>query len=227
MPRALVHGTSRTGLLALVAADEAWRMAGIGDGSGAGVLLGTTTGGMAVGEDAYRLELADPDRRLALRGWLETPISVCYRSRRPRHRQLRTATHHLHRVLIGANALGLAADWLRAGRVDAVLCGGADSLSRMAYSGFNALQALDRAPCRPFDRSRAGITLGEGAAMFVLERWDSAERRGASILGELVSYGVSADAHHVTQPRPDGAGAVLAMQRALAEGGVAPTPSTT
>jgi 3-oxoacyl-[acyl-carrier-protein] synthase II len=222
MPRALVHGTSRTGLLALVAADEAWRMAGIGDGSGAGVLLGTTTGGMAVGEDAYRLELADPDRRLALRGWLETPISV--------------STDLVARVIAscgprltistacssGANALGLAADWLRAGRVDAVLCGGADSLSRMAYSGFNALQALDRAPCRPFDRSRAGITLGEGAAMFVLERWDSAERRGASILGELVSYGVSADAHHVTQPRPDGAGAVLAMQRALAEGGVAP-----
>jgi 3-oxoacyl-[acyl-carrier-protein] synthase II len=92
----------------------------------------------------------------------------------------------------------------------------------MSYSGFNALQALDREPCRPFDRRRAGISLGEGAALFVLERWDQAEQRGAQILGELVSYGVSADAHHVTQPRPDGAGAVLAMRRALSEGGIAP-----
>ena len=76
----------------------------------------------------------------------------------------------------GANALGIAADWIRARRAPAVLCGGADSLCRMTFSGFNALQALDRVPCRPFDRERAGLTLGEGAAMFVLEDWDA---RGA------------------------------------------------
>jgi 3-oxoacyl-[acyl-carrier-protein] synthase II len=92
----------------------------------------------------------------------------------------------------------------------------------MSYSGFNSLQALDFRPCRPFDRTRAGITLGEGAAMFVLEPWDAAVDRGARILGELVSYGVSADAHHLTQPRPDGAGAVLAMRRALTAAELAP-----
>ena len=166
-------------------------------------------------------EFVERAGRPRLRDWLETPISAgtdliarAIGSRGPRL-TISTACSS------GANALGIAADWIRAGRADAVLCGGADSLCRMTYSGFNALQALDRAPCRPFDRHRAGITLGEGAAMFVLEDWESAARRGAPILGEFVGYGVSADAHHVTQPRPDGAGAILAMQRALAEAGVA------
>ena len=102
-----------------------------------------------------------------------------------------------------------------------VVCGGTDSLCRMTYSGFNALQALDRVPCRPFDRDRAGLTLGEGAAIFILENWDHARGRGATIAGEFVSYGVSADAHHLTQPRPDAAGAILAVRRALSEGDVA------
>jgi 3-oxoacyl-[acyl-carrier-protein] synthase II len=206
---------ARTGLLALTAGLEAWSMAALADGAAVGVLLGTTTGGMAVGEEAYRT-----GAHSTLRQWLETPVSAstdllarAIRSRGPRL-TISTACSS------GANALGIGADWVRAGRVSAVLCGGADSLCQMAYSGFNALQALDRAPCRPFDRHRAGITLGEGAALFVLERWQDAERRGAPILAEFVSYGCSADAHHVTQPRPDGAGAVAAMQRALDEGGV-------
>jgi 3-oxoacyl-[acyl-carrier-protein] synthase II len=220
--RRFARGASRTALLALIAADEAWCMAGLGRVAEAGVLLGTTTGGMAGGEEAFRAEYVDESGPAPLRDWLETPISAttdllarAVGSRGPRL-TITTACSS------GANALGLGADWLRAGRVPAVLCGGADALCRMVYSGFNALQALDRAPCRPFDRTRAGITLGEGAALFVLERWESAEQRGARILGELVSYGVTSDAHHVTQPRPDGAGAVLAMQRALEAGGVAP-----
>ena len=220
LPRAVRRSVARTGLMALVAADEAWRMAGLGDGEELGVLLGTTTGGMAVGEEAYRAELVDRERGAVLREWLETPISAST------DLVARAVGSHGPRLTIstacssGANALGLGADWIRTGRVRAALCGGADSLCRVVYSGFNALQALDREPCRPFDRRRAGITLGEGAAMFVLEDWDIAAQRGARILGELVSYGVSADAHHATQPRPDGAGAVLAMQRALAEGGI-------
>jgi 3-oxoacyl-(acyl-carrier-protein) synthase len=92
----------------------------------------------------------------------------------------------------------------------------------MTFSGFNALQALDTVPCRPFDRDRAGLSLGEGAAMFVVEDAERAQARGATVLAEFLGYGVSADAHHITQPRPDGAGALLAMQRALHESGVAP-----
>jgi len=111
---------------------------------------------------------------------------------------------------------------IRSGRADAVLCGGTDALCRMTFSGFNALQALDKVPCRPFDRRRAGLTLGEGAAMFVLEEEAAAHDRGAPILAEFLGYGVSADAHHITQPRPDAAGALLAMQRALGASGVSP-----
>ncbi|MGH7786157.1 MAG: beta-ketoacyl-[acyl-carrier-protein] synthase family protein, partial [Candidatus Binatia bacterium] len=219
---ALWARASRTARLALLAASEAWRMAGLGDGGAAGVLLGTTTGGMACGEACLRAELLGGADTTPLVAWLETPISV------PGDLVAASIGSHGPRMTVstacssGANALGLGADWIRTRRAPAVLCGGADSLCQMTFSGFNALQALDRVPCRPFDRRRAGLTLGEGAALFVLEDWDAAARRGARILGELLGYGVSADAHHLTQPRPDGAGAVLAMRRALAAAGIEP-----
>lgn len=212
---------SLTARLALAAAAEAWAEAGLGDGTACGVVLGTTTGGMASGEESYRLETARGAPCAPLASWFETPIAVAtdavaalIGSRGPR---LTVSTA----CSSGANALGIAADWIRSGEAPAVLCGGAESLCRMTYSGFNVLQALDSRPCRPFDRTRAGLSLGEGAALFVLEEWDAAARRGATILGEFLGYGVSADAHHLTQPRPDGAGAILAMRRALADAGVA------
>jgi 3-oxoacyl-[acyl-carrier-protein] synthase II len=220
IPPRTAQRLSHTARLALVAAAEAWRSSGLGDGRGCGVVLGTTTGGMAEGEESYRQERVGDGSPAPLASWLETPIAVStdavaglIGSRGPRV-TVSTACSS------GANALGIGADWIRDGRVTAALCGGAESLCRMTYSGFNVLQALDRVPCRPFDRARAGLSLGEGAALFVLEDWRTAERRGAHILGELLGYGVSADAHHLTQPRPDGAGAILAMQRALADAGV-------
>ncbi|MBX3025155.1 beta-ketoacyl-[acyl-carrier-protein] synthase family protein [bacterium] len=224
LPEAIPSGAARrlshTARLAVVAAAEAWRGSGLDDGRTCGVVLGTTTGGLAGGEESYRIEGAGTGARAPLRDWLETPIAVAtdavaalIGSRGPRV-TVSTACSS------GANALGIAADWIRGGQATAVLCGGAESLCRMTYSGFNVLQALDRVPCRPFDRARAGLTLGEGAALFVLEAWEAAARRGAPILGELLGYGVSADAHHLTQPRPDGAGAILAMRRALADAGV-------
>ncbi len=222
VPRAIARHTSRSSLMALIAADEAWAMArpdGL-DARRRGAVLGTTTGGMILGEENLRRTLLRESGHRPLTNWLETPASVAvdvvahvFGCRGPR---LTVSTA----CSSGANALGLAADWIRNGRADVVLCGGTDSLCRMTYSGFNALQALDRGPCRPFDRDRAGLTLGEGAAMFVFEGWEAARRRGVGILGEFVGYGVSADAHHLTQPRPDGAGAAAAMRRALAEAGV-------
>ncbi len=219
LPPRLARRASRSALLALIAAGEAWRMAGLGAeaGAGVGVVLGSTTGGMATGEEAYRRFLQGEGSQLRLSGWLETPVSVpvddvanAFACTGPR---LTVSTA----CSSGANALGIASDWIRSGRATVVLCGGTDSLCRMTYSGFNALQALDRGPCRPFDKRRAGLTLGEGAAAFVFEDWERAQARGARIVGEFVGYGVSADAHHLTQPRPDGAGAVLAIRRALAE----------
>jgi len=217
LPARAARRAGRTARLALAAADEAWRQAGLTDGRAVGIVLGTTTGGMAGAEALYRAECDSRARRGRVGGWLQAPVAVAgdliallIGSSGPR---LTVSTA----CSSGANALGLAADWIRAGRVAAVLCGGSESLCRTTYSGFNALQALDREPCRPFDRRRAGLSLGEGAALFVFEEWSAAERRGAHILGELLGYGVSADAHHLTQPRPDAAGAVLAIERALAD----------
>lgn len=225
LPRALARRASRTARLALAVAEEAWATAGLApsDVVRAGVVLGTTSGGMYLGEERFRRLLAKSTGHERLSDWLETPASSttdivahAFGTNGPRL-TISTACSS------GANALGIAADWIRSGRAQVVLCGGADSLCRMTYSGFNALQAMDHEPCRPFDRERAGLTLGEGAAVFVFEDWDTAAHRGAAILGEFVSYGVSADAHHLTQPRSDGEGAALALRRALDEGGLPPT----
>jgi 3-oxoacyl-[acyl-carrier-protein] synthase II len=221
IPLPIARRASRTSRLALIAADEALRMTGLdaNERERMGIALGTTTGGLSRGEECYRQVKAGRKPRIS--GWLETPVSV------PADALAQTFACFGPRLTVStacsssANALGIAADWIRCGRADRVLCGGADSLCWMTYSGFNVLQALDTVACRPFDRSRAGLTLGEGSAMFVLEDWERAIRRGAVIVAELVSYGVSADAHHLTQPRPDGEGAILAMRRALREGAVA------
>ena len=221
LPSRLLRRASRTALMALIAADEAWRGAALSHAPDfrIGVVLGTTTGGMASGERNVRRAVVLGRRGYASR-WLETPISTtadlvarAFDCTGPR---LTVSTA----CSSGANAIGIAADWIRTRRASVVLCGGSDSLCQMTFAGFNSLQALDRVPCRPFDRRRAGLTLGEGAAMFVFESWESAIRRNATILGEFVSYGVSADAHHLTQPRADGAGAALAIRRALDDGHV-------
>ncbi len=220
LPRLHVRRLSRSALLAFIAGDEALRSAALPADvlQEAALVLGTTSGGMASGEHAFGVSCRQRNQRTRLTDWLETPVSVAADDLAMLLRcggaRLTVSTA----CSSGANALGIAADWIRSGRAAVVVCGGTDSLCQMTYSGFNALQALDRGPCRPFDRDRAGLSLGEGAAIFVFESWAHAEARGASILGEFVSYGVTADAHHLTQPRADGAGAVLAMRRALEEG---------
>jgi 3-oxoacyl-[acyl-carrier-protein] synthase II len=119
-------------------------------------------------------------------------------------------------------AIGMAADYLRSHQADVAIAGGSDALCRLTYSGFNVLQAVDPEPCSPFGAQRKGITLGEGAGYLVLERWDDAVARGATLLAELSGYGASCDAHHPTAPAEDGRGAEAAMRGALSEGGVTP-----
>jgi 3-oxoacyl-[acyl-carrier-protein] synthase II len=119
-------------------------------------------------------------------------------------------------------AIGIALDALRAGDVDLALVGGADSLCRVTYGGFNALRSVDPAPSRPFRADREGLSLGEGGAALVLETLDSARGRGARPLAELLGAGASADAHHMTAPEPDGRGAAEALAAALRDAGVDP-----
>jgi 3-oxoacyl-[acyl-carrier-protein] synthase II len=121
-----------------------------------------------------------------------------------------------------ATAIGRACDLLRAGRADAVLAGGAEALCRVTLGGFNALRAIDPRGPRPFDAGRTGMGLGEGAAALVLERLADARRRGARVRALVLGCGMSADAHHMTNPHPEGAGALRAMRAACADAGVDP-----
>jgi 3-oxoacyl-[acyl-carrier-protein] synthase II len=122
----------------------------------------------------------------------------------------------------GALAIATAAEMILAGEADVMLCGGADSLSRMTWGGFHSLLLVDAAGCRPFDANRAGMSLGEGAAVVILESEESARKRGAKILARLSGWGMSCDAHHATAPHPEGAGAIAAMQSALRRAGLEP-----
>jgi len=122
----------------------------------------------------------------------------------------------------GATAVGFAADLIREGYADLMISGGAEGLSYVTLSGFNALGAVARGKNRPFDLNRDGIVLGEAAAVMVLESAEHARARKAPVIGELVSYGLTSDANHITAPRPDGDGMARAMRLALNRGGVAP-----
>jgi 3-oxoacyl-[acyl-carrier-protein] synthase II len=122
----------------------------------------------------------------------------------------------------GATAIGLGRDLIRAGQARMMIAGGTEPLCRMTFSAFNALQALDPEICRPFSGDRAGLSLGEGAAILILESLVDAQARGARILGEVLGYGVTCDAHHMTAPDTGASGAIRAMQAALSDAGLAP-----
>lgn len=128
-----------------------------------------------------------------------------------------------------SHAIGEALEAIRRGACDAVIAGGTEStITPMGLGGFCAMKALSTrngdpaAASRPFDKDRDGFVMGEGAAMIILEELETAKRRGAKIYAELLGYGASADAYHVTAPAPGGEGAVRCMQAALADGRVDP-----
>jgi len=122
----------------------------------------------------------------------------------------------------GSYAIAHALDLLRSDRADLMLAGGADSFSRITYTGFARLGAIAPEICRPFDRDRQGMIPGEGAAVVVLEPADRAVARGARIYAEVAGYGLSCDAHHMTAAHPEGDGPARAMEQALRTAGIAP-----
>ena len=119
-----------------------------------------------------------------------------------------------------ANAMGYAHDAIVAGFADVMLTGGSDVLARLTYGGFNSLRSVDPDPCRPFDRERRGLSIGEAAGILVFEEWVRAKRRGAPILAEFLGYGVTSDAYHMTAPDPSGAAGGRTVKSALAAAGV-------
>jgi len=218
---------SRSDLLAVIAASEAVAQSDRGAGAPlprdrAVVSTGTSTGGLLEGEDFYFDRLVRGRRRVAASRVLQQPTSgpsdAVARALNLGGGVLSNATA----CASAGAAIGVAADLLRSRHVDVAVAGGSDALCRLTYSGFNVLQAVDEKPCKPFAAERKGITLGEGAAYLVIERWDDAVARGAAILAELCGYGATCDAHHPTAPHEDGRGAEAAMRRAIAEAGDEP-----
>jgi len=211
---------SRSDRLAVIAAAEAIAQAGDIPRERAVVSTGTSTGGLLEGEEFYFARL--------VRGRGRTPVSRVLQQPTSGPSDAVARAFDLGGGVIsnatacasGGAAIGIAADVLRSRHADAAIAGGTDALCRLTYSGFNVLQAVDSDACSPFDAERKGITLGEGAAYLVLERWDDAVARGATILAELCGYGATCDAHHPTAPHEDGRGAEEAMRGALAEAGL-------
>ena len=115
----------------------------------------------------------------------------------------------------GTVAVGYAADAIAWGQLDVALAGASDVLCRLTFSGFNALRLVDKEPCRPFCRSRQGMTLGEAAAILVLEDLAQARRRGANIYAEVAGYGVRCEAYHPTAPEPEGKAVAALIADAL------------
>jgi 3-oxoacyl-[acyl-carrier-protein] synthase II len=122
-----------------------------------------------------------------------------------------------------AAAIATVADLIEAGVVDVGLAGGVDTLTRLCFMGFNALKLLDPQPCRPFARDRHGMSLGEGAAVLVLESPAHAAARGAPVRAVIAGCGITSDAFHPTAPPANAEGAVRAMREALARAQVSPS----
>jgi 3-oxoacyl-[acyl-carrier-protein] synthase II len=215
---------ARADRLALAAAREALADADLspGDRACAGLFVGAVGGGMFEAEEWYWEETRTgrPSRKLrslrsilpwshaetlgfklGLGGPKETIVMAC---------------------ASGAASIALGLDLIRSGAAPLALCGGVDALTRICFMGFNALRLLDPEPCRPFDRNRKGMSIGEGAAFLVLEESAHCRERGGRAFAEVLGAGMTTDAHHVTAPEPGGEGMIRAMEEALAAAGRAP-----
>jgi 3-oxoacyl-[acyl-carrier-protein] synthase II len=213
----------RCDLLGLWAAQEAIGEAGITERDIApqriGIVLGAGSGGVLEAE-RYRRQLhagrGRPRPSLLLpfpAGNLADLIGNAYGFRGART-TIATACSS------SATAIGHAAELIRSGRADVVVAGGAEALSELTFAGFNALRSVDRTTCRPFDRLREGLVLGEGASILVIESRQHAEADGMPGYGVVLGYGICADAHHMTAPDPQGSGPLRSMAVALAHAGV-------
>ncbi len=228
LPPKTVSRLSRAARLALPAAREAMVDAGILDSKGRSVFprldmsLSTTANGMELGEAFLQGIWAGSFRNQATRV-----------SRYPAQLQVADLQQGLgftgpamivsNACASGANAIGHAADLVRAGFADIVLAGGFEALCELVFCGFDCLQALAPDDCRPFDANRRGLMLGEGAAFLVIESAAHAAARGAKPKGRIVGYGHTTDTHHITQPDPTGAPLELCIRRALGQAGLQPS----
>ncbi|MEB3102584.1 beta-ketoacyl-[acyl-carrier-protein] synthase family protein [Ferviditalea candida] len=241
LPRKLAADTDKYTHLALIAAAEAFADAGFRphepnpfgnlDPDRIGVALGTSFGGVQTLEAGCRLLAGSDSARISPRLVPKSIVNAAAGAIAIRWGIQGTVMSYSTACASSANSIGEACYWLKRGEADVVLAGGSESLfTPSLLAGLNAAGALAKSGpddfsrwSRPFDRDRAGMVMGEGAAFLVLEPLDRAVSRGARVYAEFKGYGTSNDAYHETAPHPEGRGAALAMQRALRNTGVQPT----
>ncbi len=221
-----IQGTkdsSRSAKMALAAALEAVDNAGLERemlrSKRVGVCLGTTVGSSMNNESFYRRYLLteEPDMAPITRFLRSNPADALVREFDlvgPRQTVVNACSS-------GTDALGLGALWIQSGLCDIALAGGTDELCHVTYNGFISLMITDDSPCRPFDKERKGLNLGEGAALLVLESEDSRLARGKKARAFIRGYGASCDAYHLTAPHPQGRGLRRAIEEALHGSGIA------
>lgn len=219
---------------AIAAATQAMSDAGLGDTvpepERAGVLIGSGIGGIGTFEEQCRISLTQGFKRVSaffvpmfIPDIASGVISIRTGAKGPNYCTVSACASSAH-------GIGEAFRLIQAGTADLMITGGAEAaITPLAIAGFANMKALsgrndepERAS-RPFDRGRDGFVMGDGAGIVVLEALDHALARGARIHGEVLGYGMSADAYHITQPAPGGEGASRAMRAAFADAGIAPT----
>jgi 3-oxoacyl-[acyl-carrier-protein] synthase II len=235
MDRKEVRRTDRFAQLALAVAAQALRHAELGedlapaDPERVGVLIGSGIGGIATFEEQTRVMIERGPNRVSpffvpmfIPDMAAGLVSMRYGAKGPNYATVSACSSSAH-------AVGNAFRLVQGGEADVMITGGTEAtVTPLAIAGFSNMKALSTrndspgTASRPFDAERDGFVLGEGAGMMILESLRHALDRGAPILGEIVGYGQSADAHHMTAPAPEGAGAQLAMRAALRDAGLQP-----
>lgn len=192
--------TTRTSLMGMMALGEALEEARLTENRPrkSAFVLGTTVGGMDKSE-RYYLDFLENDHHNA---YIEThDCGACTRMIADHYGGFDIVTTISTACSSAANSIALGADMIKTGRAEIAVVGGSECLTKFHLNGFKTLMILDTEPCRPFDASRAGINLGEGAAFLVIETERSAVARGADILCELSGYANACDAFHQTADR--------------------------
>ena len=216
---------------AVVASAQALEQAGIQDGvvdpTRFGVIVGSGIGGISTFEDQHRTLLEKGPGRVSpffipmmISDMASGQVSIMFGAKGPNYCTVSACSS-------GAHAVGEAYRIIQNSEADVMIAGGAEApIAPVAFAGFCSMKAMSTRnddpahASRPFDSQRDGFVMGEGAGILILEEYEHAKKRGAGILAEIVGYGATGDAHHMTAPAPEGEGAARAMRAAICDSGL-------